>query len=149
MPPPLQSQEVVVPERHLGLHMPADDGVPHNLVALLAALVAAHVDLDALLELGATAEVPPPPPATPTAPAEQAPAADAADAQQQQRQQQGEQPRAVRIAVARDAAFCFYYNDNLNLLAQAGAELVFFSPLADPLPADCAGVYLGGGYPER
>lgn len=138
-----------MPERHLGLHMPADDGVPHNLVALLAALVAAHVDLDALLELGATAEVPPPPPATPTAPAEQAPAADAADAQQQQRQQQGEQPRAVRIAVARDAAFCFYYNDNLNLLAQAGAELVFFSPLADPLPADCAGVYLGGGYPER
>ena len=55
----------------------------------------------------------------------------------------------VRIAVARDAAFCFYYHDNLALLADAGAEIVPFSPLNDPLPLDIAGVYLGGGYPEH
>ena len=56
---------------------------------------------------------------------------------------------SVRIAVARDAAFCFCYPDNLRLLREAGAELVFFSPLADTvLPPNIQGIYLPGGYPE-
>lgn len=56
-------------------------------------------------------------------------------------------PKKTRIGIARDEAFCFYYQDNLDHLSDAGAELVFFSPIRDPLP-DVDGVYLGGGYPE-
>ncbi len=55
----------------------------------------------------------------------------------------------VRLAVAKDAAFNFYYADNLDLLRDLGAELIDWSPLADPqLPPDIQGLYFGGGFPE-
>jgi cobyrinic acid a,c-diamide synthase len=55
----------------------------------------------------------------------------------------------VRLAVARDRAFCFFYQENLRLLEEAGATLVFFSPLEDQaLPSNVHGLYLAGGYPE-
>jgi len=63
--------------------------------------------------------------------------------------QKQEQLSKVRIAVARDKAFNFYYQDNLDLLTRLGAELVFWSPLADRnIPDNVRGLYFGGGFPE-
>lgn len=56
----------------------------------------------------------------------------------------------VRLGVAKDQAFCFYYRQNLHLLEEAGAELVYFSPLKNTeLPKSLDGLYFGGGYPEN
>lgn len=65
------------------------------------------------------------------------------------RQHEKQSTGKPRIAVARDEAFCFYYEENLRMLEQAGAELVFFSQIHDiVLPENIHGLLLGGGYPE-
>jgi len=113
--------DVVVPERHLGLHLPHE--ARQEYVDDLATLIEHHVDLDKLLEISLTKRRPQPP-------------------------QFAVAHTTIRVGVARDEAFCFYYADNLELLEQAGAELVEFSPIIDPLPDDLDGLYFGGGYPE-
>ena len=119
---------LALPERHLGLVTAPERTLD---AGVLAAAAERHLDVDALLALAA--------PAAPAAGA----ALDTAPARAD-----GGAGRPV-IAVARDAAFSFYYPENLELLAAAGADVVEFSPLAGAaLPAGTAGVYLGGGYPE-
>jgi cobyrinic acid a,c-diamide synthase len=117
-------EALALPERHLGLVTGAEGVLTGELRRRLAEACARWVDLDALRLLAR-----PGVPARATRPA--APST----------------PRA-RIGVARDAAFQFYYPENLDLLREAGAELVFWSPLDDPVPLDADGLYLGGGYPE-
>ena len=112
--------------RHLGLVTAAEvEGLKEKLQAM-AEQTEKTVDLDGLLALAGEAEpVVCDPVALP----------------------RFEEP--VRIAVARDNAFCFYYEDSLEALTEMGAELVDFSPLADEkLPENIQGLYLGGGYPE-
>lgn len=115
--------ELAMPSRHLGLVTAQDLNARPQWMDRLADWVEAGVDLDHLL--GALPEMPL------VAPAEKPSAA------------------RVRLGVARDQAFCFMYEENLRLFAAAGAELVFFSPLADQrLPDGLQGLYLPGGYPE-
>lgn len=114
-----------MPSRHLGLYMGHEIDGSDARIDKLAATVEKTINLDRLLELSARSLVEShvPSPAMPADP--------------------------VRIAVARDEAFCFYYQENFDILAACGLELVPFSPLTDmALPEDIGGVYLGGGYPE-
>ena len=116
-----------LPGQHLGLRPPESDN--DGKTALLAAWVAAHLDFDALL--AALPDVPE------SAGAGEATARAAAGSGR------------PRIAVSRDAALFFLYEENLDILRRAGADLAFFSPLADAaLPEGCCGLYLCGGYPE-
>ncbi len=121
--------DLALPERHLGL-VPTDEGrLAVDYLERLALHVGENVDLAAVLRLAEQA-LPIAVVASGVWPAEPA-------------------PQRARLAVARDEVFCFYYQDNLDLLAAHGAELAFFSPLHDrSLPPRSDGLYLGGGFPE-
>src|SRR5205814_7929586 len=117
-----------IPERHLGLVPVAEGGVPDATLDHLGDLVTKRFDLAAIRRIADSA---PPLPADSGAP-------DLAEA-----------PAHVRIGVAADRAFGFYYQDTIDLLAECGAEIVSFSPLDDAgLPPDLQGLYVGGGFPE-
>jgi cobyrinic acid a,c-diamide synthase len=122
----LRRPDLAMPERHLGLVTPEDHPLGRGVVEHLADLIEESLDLDLFLNSLNTIK-----------PAEQT-----------------EKPlnkgaKIVRLAVARDNAFCFYYPDNLELLEKQGAEIILFSPMTDnDLPRDIDGIYLGGGYPE-
>ncbi|MBI2219220.1 MAG: cobyrinate a,c-diamide synthase [Candidatus Rokubacteria bacterium] len=119
-----RDEAVALPERHLGLVTAAEGPLTRELRRRLAEVIERSVDLERLLEIAAPVRNPP----------RASPAAAS--------------PPSVRIGVARDAAFQFYYAENLDLLRAAGAELVFWSPVTDGELPHVDGLYFGGGYPE-
>ena len=154
--------DIELKSRHLGLVMPEETERLREIFARTAEEMEAHLDLDRLLSLAGTcpdlagtcpdlAGICPdlsgtsPSPAAPSlSPA--APSAGLAEAGLGFPEGDGTDP--VTVAVARDEAFCFYYEENLRLLEKMGARLVEFSPLRDPCPPEADGLLLGGGYPE-
>ena len=118
--PPMKEAELQ--SRHLGL-MTADEVADlRERFLAVAAQMEKTVDIDGILALAGTAETKP----------EETAALEA----------------VCRIAVARDEAFSFYYEDSFRALREAGAEITFFSPIRDESLPECDGLYLGGGYPE-
>jgi cobyrinic acid a,c-diamide synthase len=115
---------LTIPERHLGLVTGDEYPLGEECIERLATLVEENLDVDRLLDHL---------PRTPLSAV---------------RERAG-YLLSVRLGLARDRAFCFYYPENIEWLAYFGAELVPFSPLEDQdLPQDIHGIYLGGGYPE-
>jgi cobyrinic acid a,c-diamide synthase len=122
-------KDCVIESRHLGLVTAGEIKNLKEKLEALAGALAESVDLDALIALAGSA--------LSLSAGKELSAGPAIPG------------GALRIGVARDEAFCFYYPDNLRLLEKLGAELVEFSPLRDSgLPTDLKGLYLGGGYPE-
>ncbi len=126
-----RDHSVVIPERHLGLIPAIERGETNSLFTRLAELIEKGVDLDRLQSV-----------------AGKAPRLELPKKQLFRAQAPAEEP--VIIAVARDAAFNFYYPENLELLEQSGARLEYFSPLqGECVPEEADGLYIGGGFPEE
>ena len=124
-----RDEALSMPERHLGL-ITTEDGFSQDFIDRLGRVIEDNIDLDGLVSISGTAPIL----QTPHIPLFA---------------KEGERGGVIKIAVARDHAFSFYYEDNFDILRDLGAELVFFSPLAEKaLPEGIAGLYIGGGYPE-
>lgn len=118
-----------VPSRHLGLLQPDEMQKQRDWVETVAEAARKTIDIDGILEIAAQAEM----------------------LQIQKATGETEKckfPAGYRIGVARDAAFSFYYRENLRMLEDMGATLVFFSPLADAHVPEVDALIFGGGYPE-
>ncbi|MBZ0130421.1 MAG: cobyrinate a,c-diamide synthase [Rhodobacteraceae bacterium] len=121
-----KTERLIIGERHLGLTTPAETGEVAAMIADFAKVVGASVDLDRIQAIAATTGplAAPMPPAAP---------------------RRGDR---VRIAIARDTAFGFYYPDDLEAFAEAGADLVAFDALKDRHLPEADGLFIGGGFPE-
>ena len=119
-------EDLELPSRHLGLVTVAEHPAAAGAVDAIGEAASRHLDLDGILAAARGAE---------ELAADDAPAARAL-------------PRKVRIGVLRDAAFMFYYPENLEALTASGAELVELSPLRDQGVPKLDLVYAGGGFPE-
>jgi cobyrinic acid a,c-diamide synthase len=121
-------KRLAIPERHLGLVTTVENPETREFLRELTAQIVANFNLTKIVELAQIGDIP--------------------------LKTSGLFPEVsktpeVRIGVARDQAFSFYYQDNLDLLEAWGAELVAFSPINDPCLSDnLSGLYIGGGFPE-
>ncbi|MDK2833689.1 MAG: cobyrinic acid a,c-diamide synthase [Methanolobus sp.] len=115
-----RNQDISVPSRHLGLYMAHEQDFD---TTALVEFIEQNIDLDAIISIAESA------PDIEAVPLEELPAAD------------------VRIGVAMDSAFCFYYQEMFDSFREAGAKIVPFSPIKGEVP-EVDGMYFGGGYPE-
>lgn len=121
--------DVRIESRHLGLVMPYELEDIQSRLKIASQVLCENANIEQILEI-----------------AKRAPQLEY-DVKRDIKQKLTE--KTIRIGVARDEAFCFYYEDNLDLLKSLGAKLIFFSPLHDDtLPKDLDGILFGGGYPE-
>ncbi|MFT4415016.1 cobyrinate a,c-diamide synthase [Fredinandcohnia humi] len=121
--------DIEIPERHLGLIPSIERGELNPFFEKLGDLVLESIDIEKLLALAVAKPL---------------------GVQRESSMFEPKKEKNVRIAVAKDAAFNFYYPENLEMLEANGVELVYFSPLAnEELPAEVDGLYLGGGFPEE
>ena len=118
--------DLVLPERHLGLVPSAESENIKSYLTQLSDLIERYVDLDKILTLAQSNKVSVTAPTMP----------DFSPYQ------------GLKMAIAQDRAFHFYYQDNLELLKQIGIELIPFSPLNDQQLPQCDLIYIGGGFPE-
>jgi cobyrinic acid a,c-diamide synthase len=125
-----RDSEISFPQRHLGLHRADETSITEERLELWADRFEQWCDVDLLLKIATDARAL----KLPDAEVSQKLAAVA--------------PGGCRIGYAKDEAFHFYYEDNLERLRLAGAELIPFSPIHDRSLPDVDGLYLGGGYPE-
>ncbi len=121
-----KNSDIILPERHLGL-VPTNEKLElAQRLKKVSEFVKANVDVDRIVEIGKTA------PSLLTVPSKRIIG-----------------NKKVRIGIAYDEAFNFYYQDALDTLAEMGAELKHFSPIHDKqVPEDLDGLYIGGGFPE-
>jgi cobyrinic acid a,c-diamide synthase len=133
-----RDERLQIPERHLGLVPSTEQCDADALIDDIAGKVIECFDIPAVLALARSA-----PPMTPLA------APDPVEASPPDSRSADRRAHRPIVAVARDDAFCFYYPENLELLAEAGCQIEFFSPVRGERPTSAAAaVYLGGGYPE-
>jgi cobyrinic acid a,c-diamide synthase len=122
-------REQVFPERHLGLVPPQEHGRLASAIERAAGVAEEYLDLEAIRNLAQQAPALEPPPQGATS-------------------RPAPQPEAARIGVFRDAAFQFYYPENLEALERRGARLIEVSPILDPTLPEVDALYIGGGFPE-
>jgi cobyrinic acid a,c-diamide synthase len=125
-----QEASIKIPERHLGLITSNENSLKGGFIKKLSTLIEDTVDVDGIIKIAK-------------------PVAEKKPDTIYRSSFFGSAKKIAKVGVAYDEAFCFYYQDNLDILEQCGGEIIFFSPLRDDaLPKDLDGIYFGGGYPE-